>query len=95
MYKVMTVWVEEGGLFLLADLRVFSSSTTSFDSARWRVTIVLDMHCFSKMVDSKESSTSRFDLFDLAMMMWKMAVVTSWGKVADFFTFHYTVEHYT
>ena len=24
-----------------------------------------------------------------------MAVVTNWGKVADFSTFHYIVEHYT
>ena len=24
-----------------------------------------------------------------------MAVVTNWGKVADFATFHYIVEHYT
>jgi len=41
------------------------------------VTIVLDMHCFAKMVDGKESSANVFDLFDLAMMIWKMALVTS------------------
>jgi len=50
------------------------------------------MHCFANMVESKESSAN---WFDLAMVMWKMVVVTNWGKVADFATFHYITEHYT
>ena len=40
-----------------------------FDSARQRVNIVLDMHYFAKMVDSKGSLGNLFDLFDLAMLM--------------------------
>lgn len=59
------------------------------------MTIVLDMHCFAKMVDSRESLANWIDLFDLAMMKWEMAVVTSCGKVAYFATFHYITKHYT
>lgn len=59
------------------------------------MTIVSDTHYFPKMVDSKESSTNWFDLLDLAMVMWKMATVTNWGKVANFATFHYIAENYT
>lgn len=54
-----------------------------------------DMNYFAKMVDNKESSANWCDLFDLAMVMWKMATVTNRGKVANFATFHYSAEHYT
>lgn len=56
---------------------------------------MLNMRYFAKMVDSKESSANWFDLFNLAMVTWGMAAATSWGKVVDSATFHYTVEHYT
>ena len=57
------------------------------------MTIVLDMHYFSKMVDNKESSANWFDLFDLAMVIWEMVVVTSLGRVTDFATLYYIAEH--
>ena len=56
-------------LFRLVDSYIFSSLTARFDSVRWRATIVLGMHYFSNMVDSKESLTNWSDLFDLAMAM--------------------------
>ena len=43
------------------------------------------------MVDSKEISAN---WFDLAMVIWGMAAVTSWGKVANSTTFHYIAEYY-
>ena len=56
---------------------------------------MLDRHCFAKTVDNKESLANWFYLFDLAMMIWEMVAMTSWGKVAKSATFHYIVEHYT
>ena len=41
----------------------------------------------------KERWSNYFDLFDLAKMLKEMAVVTNWGKVVDFATFHYIAEH--
>ena len=38
---------------------------------------MLNMRYFAKMVDNKESLANWFDLFDLAMVIWGMAVVTS------------------
>lgn len=55
---------------------------------------MLNMHYFAKMVDNKESSANWFDLFDLAMVIWGMVVVTSWRKVANSANFHDTTEHY-
>lgn len=55
MCKVLTVWVEVGGLFLLANLYVSANLTTSSDSMKLRVAIGIDMHYFSKMVGSKRN----------------------------------------
>lgn len=55
MYMVLVVWVEGEGWFQLADSSGFSSLTAKLDSAKWKGTTVLDMHCFANMVESRES----------------------------------------
>lgn len=51
----LAVWVEGVGWFQLANSLVFSGLTTRLDFVKWEGTIVLDMHCFANMVESREN----------------------------------------
>jgi len=55
VYMALAVWLEGEGWFQLANLSVFASLTARLDSAKWKGTTVLDMHCFANMVESRES----------------------------------------
>ena len=55
VYIALAVSVEGGRWFQLADSSVFASLTTKLDSAKWKGTIVLDMHYFANMVESREN----------------------------------------
>ena len=55
VYMVLAVWVEGEGWFQLPNSSAFASLTAKLDSARWKGTTVLDMHCFANMVESMES----------------------------------------
>lgn len=55
MCKVLVVLVEVGGLFLLAALYVFTSLTANFGFMKWRVSIEMDIHYSTRMVESKRN----------------------------------------
>ena len=55
MYMELAAWVEGEEWFQLVDSSVFASFTARLDSAKWEGTIVLDMHCFANMVESREN----------------------------------------
>ena len=90
----LEVWVEGVEWFLLANSLVSASLYARLHSAKWEGTIVLDMHCFSNMVEHRENLANWVGLFDSAMVMMKeMVVVTSLKREVDFATLYYIVEH--
>ena len=55
---------------------------------------MLDIHCFTNMVEYRENLANWVDLFGLAMAMMKeMVVVTNSRREVDFATLYYIVEH--
>lgn len=54
---------------------------------------MLDIHCFTNMVEHRENLANWIDLFGLAMVMMKeMVVVTNSRREVDFSTLYYILS---